>query len=82
MKHLNTKEINMKLEQEEINAIAYVLDEKIGDLFHDVCWNIISERTENYDFEVLKQEELAQTLVSDEDVMKIKDKLAKMMKYE
>ena len=71
MKHLNTKEINMKLEQEEINAIAYVLDEKIGDLFHDVCWNIISERTENYDFEV-----------SDEDVMKIKDKLAKMMKYE
>jgi hypothetical protein len=31
---------------------------------------------------VLKQEELAQTLVSDEDVMKIKDKLAKMMKYE
>ena len=61
----------MKLEQEEINAIAYVLDEKIGDLFHDVCWNIISERTENYDFEV-----------SDEDVMKIKDKLAKMMKYE
>lgn len=71
MKHLNTREINMKLEQEEINAIAYVLDEKIGDLFHDVCWNIISERTENYDFEV-----------SDEDVMKIKDKLAKMMKYE
>ena len=71
MKHLNTREINMKLEQEEINAIAYVLDEKIGDLFHDVCWNIISERTENYDFEV-----------SDEDVMKIKNKLAKMMKYE
>ncbi len=71
MKHLNTREINMKLEQEEINAIAYVLDEKIGDLFHDACWNIISERTENYDFEV-----------SDEDVMKIKDKLAKMMKYE
>jgi hypothetical protein len=71
MKHLNTREINMKLEQEEINAIAYVLDEKIGDLFHDACWSVIYERAENYDFEV-----------SDEDVMKIKDKLAKMMKYE
>ena len=71
MKHLNTKEINMKLTIEEINAIAYVLDEKIGDLFHDACWNIISERTENYDFEV-----------SDNDVMKIKNVLAKMLKYE
>ena len=71
MKHLNTKEINMKLTIEEINAIADILGEKIGNNFHDACWNIISERTENYDFEV-----------SDEDVMKIKDKLAKMMKYE
>ena len=61
----------MKLTIEEINAIAYELDDKIGDLFHDAHWNVISERAENYDFEV-----------SDEDVMKIKDKLAKMMKYE
>jgi len=61
----------MKLEQEEINAIAYVLDEKIGDLFHDACWNIISERAENYDFEV-----------SDNDVREIKVELAKMLTYE
>jgi len=61
----------MKLTIEEINAIAYVLDEKIGDLFHDACWNIISERAENYDFEV-----------SDNDVREIKVELAKMMKYE
>ena len=61
----------MKSTIEEINAIAYVLDEKIGDLFHDACWNIISERAENYDFEV-----------SDNDVREIKVELAKMMKYE
>lgn len=61
----------MNLEEEEINAIAYVLDEKIGDEFHEACWSIIKERTVNYDFEV-----------SDEDVMKIKMQLAKMMNYE
>ena len=71
MKHLNTKEINMKLTIEEINAIADILGEKIGNNFHDACWNIISERAENYDFEV-----------SDNDVMKIKNVLAKMLKYE
>jgi len=60
----------MNLEKEEINAIAYVLDEKIGDEFHEACWSIIKERTVNYDFEV-----------SDEDITRIKMQLAKMMHY-
>ena len=61
----------MKLTIEEINAIADILGEKIGDNFHDACWNIISERTEYYDFEV-----------SDNDVREIKVELAKMLTYE
>jgi len=61
----------MKLTIEEINAIADILGEKIGDNFNDACWNIISERTENYDFEV-----------SDSDVREIKVELAKMLTYE
>ena len=58
----------MKLTIEEINAIADILGEKIGDNFHDACCNIISERTENYDFEV-----------NDNDVKEIKVELSKML---
>ena len=58
----------MKLTIEEINAIADILGEKIGDNFHDACCNIISERTENYDFEV-----------SDNDVKEIKVELSKIL---
>ncbi len=58
----------MKLTIEEINAIADILGEKIGNNFHDACWNIISERTENYDFEV-----------SDHDVKEIKVELSKIL---
>ena len=58
----------MKLTIEEINAIADILSEKIGDNFHDACWNIISERSENYDFEV-----------SDNDVKEIKVELSKIL---
>lgn len=61
----------MKLTIEEINAIADILGEKIGNNFHDACRNIISERTENYDFKV-----------SDNDVREIKVELAKMLTYE
>ena len=68
---LTIKEINMKLTIDEINSIAYRLDEIIGDNFHDACWNIISERETNYNFEV-----------SDEDIYKIKTELTKFIKHE
>ena len=58
----------MKLTIEEIHAIADILGEKIGDNFHDACWNIISERETNYDFEV-----------SDHDVKEIKVELSKIL---
>jgi len=61
----------MKLTIEEINAIADILDEKIGDNFHDACWNVISERETNYDFEV-----------SDKDIKEIKVELAKILRHE
>jgi len=57
-----------KLEQEEINAIACILDDKIGDNFHDACWNIISERDVDYNFEV-----------SDEDILQIKEQLKRIL---
>jgi len=57
----------MKLKQEEINAIAYILDDKIGNIFHDACWSIMEERL---------PEEVNELEVSDEDVMKIKLELA------
>ena len=60
----------MKLEQEEINAIAYILDDKIGNIFHDACWSILME--ERLPEEVNEE-------VSDEDVMKIKLALARIL---
>jgi|TARA_R100001377_G_scaffold44097_1_gene25066 hypothetical protein len=57
----------MKLGQEEINAIARILDNKIGNTFHDACWSVMEERL---------LEGVNEFEVSDEDVMKIKLELA------
>ena len=59
----------MKLGQEEINAIARILDNKIGNTFHDACWSVMEEM-------FMKQGGVNEFEVSDEDVMKIKLELA------
>ena len=58
----------MKLTTEEIKCIALRLDEIIGDNFHDAMWNTISERDVDYNFEV-----------SDEDILKIKEQLIRIL---
>ena len=59
----------MNLTNEEIFAIAYRLDEIIGDHFHDAIWEILNERTYiDHDEEV-----------SDEDIQKIKNELKEIL---
>ena len=58
----------MVLTNEEIKCIALRLDEIIGDNFHDAMWNTISERDVDYNFEV-----------SDEDILKIKEQLIRIL---
>ena len=58
----------MILTNEEIKSIANRLDEVIGDNFHDAMWNTISERDVDYNFEV-----------SDEDILKIKEQLIRIL---
>ena len=58
----------MVLTNEEIKSIANRLDEIIGDNFHDAMWNTLSERDVDYNFEV-----------SDEDILKIKEQLIRIL---
>ena len=58
----------MKLTTEEIKCIALRLDEIIGDNFHDAIWNTLSEQYVDYSFEV-----------SDEDILKIKQQLKRIL---
>ena len=60
----------MKLTNEEIFAIAYRLDEIIGDNFHDAICSIIGER------EYINPDD---TEVSDEDIEKIKNDLKEIL---
>ena len=58
----------MVLTNEEIKCIALRLDEIIGDNFHDAMWNTLSEQYVDYSFEV-----------SDEDILKIKQQLKRIL---
>jgi hypothetical protein len=58
----------MVLTNEEIKSIANRLDEIMGDNFHDAMWNTLSERDVDYNFEV-----------SDEDILKIKQQLKRII---
>jgi hypothetical protein len=58
----------MVLTNEEIKCIALRLDEIIGDNFHDAIWNTLSEQYVDYSFEV-----------SDEDILKIKQQLKRIL---
>ena len=58
----------MELTWEEIKSIANSLDEIIGENFHDAMWNTLSERDVDYNFEV-----------SDEDILKIKEQLVRIL---
>mgnify|MGYP003629461312 CR=1 FL=1 len=58
----------MILTNEEIKSIANRLNDIIGDNFHDAMWNTISERDVDYNFEV-----------SDEDILKIKEQLKRIL---
>ena len=58
----------MILTNEEIKSIANRLNDIIGDNFHDAMWNTISERDVDYNFEV-----------SDEDILKIKQQLIRIL---
>lgn len=58
----------MILTNEEIKCIALRLDEIIGDNFHDAIWNTLSEQYVDYSFEV-----------SDEDILKIKQQLKRIL---
>ena len=57
----------MKLNKEEIDDIAYYLDDVLDKRFHDACFWALSDKYV-YDFDV-----------SDEDVAKIKEKLKKII---
>ena len=59
----------MKLTNEEIFAIAYRLDEIIGDNFHDAVYDIYLQREESF----LDEE------ISDEDIQKIKNELKEIL---
>ena len=58
----------MELTWEEIKSIANRLNDIIGDNFHDAMFNTISERDVDYNFEV-----------SDEDILKIKQQLKRIL---
>ena len=58
----------MVLTNEEINEIAYRLDEIVGNNFHDAMYNIILQRESNEEVEV-----------SDEDILKIKEQLKRIL---
>ncbi len=58
----------MVLTNEEINEIAYRLDEIVGNNFHDAMYNIILQRESNEEVEV-----------SDEDILEIKEQLKRIL---
>ena len=60
----------MKLTNEEISAVAYRLDEVIGDNFHDAIVSVLFEREDNFS----SDEE-----ISDEDIQRIKDELKRTL---
>ena len=60
----------MKLTNEEISAVAYRLDEVIGDHFHDAIVSVLFEREDNFS----SDEE-----ISDEDLQRIKDELKRTL---
>lgn len=57
-----------KLTSEEIEEIAYRLDEIIGNNFHDAMYNVIFERESDQEVEV-----------SDEDILAIKEQLKRVL---
>ena len=59
----------MRLTNEEIFAIAYRLDEIIGDHFHDAI----------YDIYLLREKCSPDEEISDEDVQKIKNELKEIL---
>ena len=59
----------MRLTNEEIVAIADLLDDKLGTYFHDAIWDIYLQRKYPY----LDAE------VSEEDIQKIKTELARTL---
>jgi hypothetical protein len=65
---MENKEIQMKLTWEETKEIANRLDEIIGNNFHDAMYNVIWEREGNEEVEV-----------SDEDIIKIKEQLKRIL---
>ncbi len=58
----------MELTKEEINEIAYRLDEIVGYEFHDAMYNVILQRESNEEVEV-----------SDEDILEIKEQLKRIL---
>ena len=60
----------MKLTWEEIKDIANLLDEIVGDNFHDAMYNVIWERESYVDEEVE---------VADEDIIAIKEQLKRIL---
>ena len=58
----------MKLTSEEIEEIAYRLDEIIGNNFHDAMYSVIFERESDQEVEV-----------SDEDILAIKEQLKRVV---
>ena len=59
----------MKLTNDEIQEIAYRLEDVIGHQFHDTIYNILTFEREDYNDEE----------VSDEDINKIKKQLSKLL---
>ena len=73
----------MELKKEEIDAIAYVLDDKISDIWHEVCWSVIKERQPLGDWDLCNwKPTMKVNQISDEDITKIKMQLAKIINYE
>lgn len=58
----------MELTWEEIKLIANKLDEVIIENFHNATWKVVKERDDAADFEL-----------SDEDVLRIKEQLKRIL---